>query len=179
VGKPKSEDFAWQGPQQAGQPWDEWKPEQHEAARRLIERLDGAKTYQSSGRMAGHKFAPDFEAVAVRGGLDPSEALTLARYRMANKGLGPVPQGPKTEEDTPEQVAKRGAEFREAKPEQRGAMMEDDKARSYLSHDRFYDSLTGKARPKHAEKPPQGEGITPEKIQAAREVLAKRSKRNV
>lgn len=135
----------WQGPPQAGQPWDEWTAAQHAAARSDIEQLDGAKQYQAlygTPGMAGvTQYAPAFEELQSVGGLTPEQASLLARYRIMEKGLGPVPTGPRHVED-PE--ANAAAYWAAKSDEERKALLEAGKTRSYLTNEGQYDSLTRK-----------------------------------
>lgn len=143
----KADDFV--GPPQE-QPWDKWTPEQRAHADNMINVLDGIKLYRSAGGAGvGVQHRQNALRLAQQGGLDPDEALTLARYRMSKQPKGPVPNGEREPADTPETVGARRAELFAAPEEDRAGMMADQKARGYLTEEGYYDSLARK-RPEPA-----------------------------
>ncbi len=137
----------WQGPPMAGQPWDTWDAAQHEKARKQVADLDGAKglleTWGTPASIGFSKHMPTLAQIDKQGLLDPEFAQTMARYRIMEKGLGPVPVGPRAELTMPD-----SAQFTEA-PEGVGQAMakfsQEDQPNRYLTNDAWYDKLAKKA----------------------------------
>lgn len=142
--KPIGAPADWQGPQQAGQPWDNWSPEQHAKARGMLETMDSANQFRSSGPFVTPKGQQAFAQVAGNGGVSKQDALALARYKMALTGAGPVPQGDRTPEPD---VAGDNSKFFATKPgsDERKDVVADAKSRGYLTQEGRYDKLTGDA----------------------------------
>jgi hypothetical protein len=111
----------WQGPPMAGQPWDNWDAKKHEEARKLLAEYEGAMSYQNGGGMGvGMKYKGLRDDTLAAGGLPPELAQTMARYRIMEHGLGPVPTG-----------------------ERKAPSVELDGS-EYLSNEGFFDALTHK-----------------------------------
>lgn len=146
--KPDPNDFV--GPQQAT-PFDNMSPEQLAAFERASAIANGVKLYKSAGGAGvGAQWAPYAQELAKRGGLTQEEALNLARYRMWKQGM-PVPNEVQPEL-TPDQIAARRNAFLQGTPQQRAAMMDEDKRAIFNAHQKFYDDLV---MPKKAPPAPE------------------------
>lgn len=126
-------------------------PEQLARLDRDVAVADGIKLYQAAGGIGvGAQWAGHAQDLAKRGGLTEQEALNLARYRMWKQGMQ-VPTGPREAPLTDEQIAARRDAFVNGTPQQRAALMEEDKQAIARSHQGYFDSLIV---PKQEGKPP-------------------------
>jgi hypothetical protein len=161
---PKADDFV--GPPQES-PYDKWTEEQRARFDKALEIVDGIKLYRSAGGLGVNaKYAPA-AAELERRGFSTEEATQLARYRMWKQGVPLVPTGERPPPLTEEQIQARAQAFVKGTPEERARMLAEDKAAIDRSAEGYFDSLV---MPKKAEDKP----ITPEKIEAARQVLKRR-----
>jgi hypothetical protein len=129
----------------------DWPEEKKQKAREAIKRYDGIKLYRSAGRLGlGAKHAADSNELARKGGLDPAEALDLARMKMVDEHTGGDPNwqgpidmntGPREPEETSESIAKRRDAFFAADREERARIMAAENRAVRRSRERFYDDL--------------------------------------
>lgn len=123
--------------------FDKMPPERRAQLDKALTIADGIKLYMSAGAMGvGAQWAPYARALAQKGGLSPDGALQLARYRMWKQGM-PVPSD-KSPELTDEQKSERAKAFVKASPQQRAAMMAEDKVAIARSHQSYFDNLVMK-----------------------------------
>lgn len=129
--------------------WAALSPEKKTELTALLQKLDGAKLYQSAGGI-GLGDAKAYGQIAQAGGLPPDQLVALSRFKMyqdLTKGdpnwQGPtqIPTGAPTPAEPPEVVAARGAAMTQASPAERQKMWGDAKAAAYTSHEHHYDSL--------------------------------------
>jgi len=151
-----SDDFY--GPPQET-PFDTLPPERLAQFEKALAIANGIKLYKQAGGVGvGAQWAPYAAELQKRGGLTQEEALNLARFRMWKQGA-PVPtevQPPLT----PDQIAQRQQQFIQGTPQQRAALMEEDKRAIFNQQQNFFDDLVApkKEEPKPQTKP-EGDSV--------------------
>lgn len=81
---------------EAKYPWDNWTPEQHEQAKKLVYTLHGVRLYRSAGGggFGGKEFRDVSDDMAAGGDLNPDQALLLGRYAQHLNGEENISSGP-------------------------------------------------------------------------------------